>query len=120
MHRRKQSAFQAICVLVALLLSACASDSRQSNHIAECDISSLQPNDYPHDTWCLIKHAAMRCSTKSDKCLTQCERRGGANNIGGGCAHICFNGLYTEDRIAENGGEAWPPEAVSCANEDAP
>jgi hypothetical protein len=57
---------------------------------------------------------------ESDKCLAQCEQHGGANNIGGGCAHICFSALNTEEQIAENGGEAWPLEAMSCANENAP
>ena len=119
MHRRRQSAGKAICVLVVLVLAACASASKQPTYGAECDISSLHSKDYPHDTWCLIRHAAMRCNTRSDKCLTQCERRGGASNIGGGCAHICFNGLYTDDLIADNGGDPWTPEAISCANEDA-
>jgi hypothetical protein len=98
------------CCGTMLLLVACASNREQPKYAAECDISSLKSADYPHDTWCHIKYSALRCSTKEDKCLTQCERQGGARQIGGGCAHVC----------SQDGGGIWPPEAIACANEDAP
>ncbi len=100
---------KAFCYGLMLLLTACASSTEQPRYATECDISSLKADDYSHDTWCLIKHSALRCSTKEDKCLAQCELRGGASNIGGGCAHVC----------SQDGG-AWPPEAITCANERAP
>lgn len=118
MHLLRLIAYTAALCVATLSLSTCASASKQPAYSTECDISSLHSSDYPHDTWCHIKHAALRCSTKSDKCLVQCERRGGGKNIDGGCAHICSPGAYTEEDVIENGGEFYPPDAVACANED--
>ena len=106
--------------LILLLIAACASNSTSAPYPPECDISSLRSSDYPHDTWCSIKYAALRCSTKSDKCLVQCEQHGGAKNIGGGCSHICSPRVYTQEDVVANGGEFTPPGSIECANEDVP
>lgn len=104
-----------ICV-IALATMGCASRPG-SPYSSECDISSLNASDYLRGTWCTVKHAALRCSTKSDKCLVQCELGGGAKHIGGGCQHLCSPGVYTEKDVAENGGSFTPPGATACANE---
>ena len=100
-----------VFAFISLAIAACASGSGSTGYLPECDISSLRSSDYPHATWCSIKHAALRCSTKSDKCLVQCEKNGGAKNIGGGCAHICLSG-------ADSDLEA--PEVAVCVNGAAP
>lgn len=109
----------AFFIFSVFLIAGCATRSEQSGSDSpECDISSLKPSDYNRDTWCVIKTAAARCSTKSDKCLIQCERSGGAKQIGGGCSHVCLGGggVYTDADIAENGGSFYPPEALICIN----
>ena len=109
-----------LLVSVTLLIAACASGATSTSYSPECDISSLRPGDYTHDTWCSIKHAALRCSTLSDRCLVQCEQRGGLKNISGGCSHICYPSSYTQADVVANGGEYSPPGLSDCANEDAP
>ena len=96
---------------ISLVIAACASGSTSTSYSPECDISSLRSSDYPHATWCSIKHAALRCSTKSDKCLVQCEQNGGAKNIGGGCSYVCLSGPDSELES---------PEVAVCVNGAAP
>ena len=111
---------RAAMALLLPLLAACASGTGQIESPVGCDISSLRKADYPHDTWCSIKHAALRCSTRSDRCLVECERNGSAKLISGGCSHVCYPQAYTEQDVIDNGGAFWSREAIDCANADAP
>ncbi len=106
---------------IALLLGgACTSSLSKPAYAPACDISPLREDDYQRDSWCTIKFAALRCSTNSDKCLIQCELRGGAPMIGGGCFHICSPSPYTQEDVIKNGGDFSPPGALQCINNDAP
>src|SRR5688572_8234574 len=40
----------------------------------------------------LLEAAATRCEAK-DACVLACNRSGCADDISGGCAHVCFRGL---------------------------
>ena len=104
----------------ALLLAGCASSPVYVAREDACDISALNSGDYSHDTWCFIEHAANRCSTKSDKCLVNCELSGGGANVGGGCSHICYPPHYTDQDVTDNGGDFYPKEAIACVNAAAP
>ena len=110
-----------VCFLAAVASAAsCSTDPTfAAASPNECDISTLDSGKYDRETWCIIKEASRRC-IKSDKCLTQCERRGGEPMIGGGCQHTCMGWASTPQSIAENGGEAFPPAAADCINGKAP
>ena len=109
------------CFIAAAALAASCSSNPASTAATgnQCDISTLDSRKYDRDTWCIIEAASRRC-IRSDKCLTQCERRGGEPMIGGGCQHVCMGWASTPQSIAENGGEAFPPAAAECVNGKAP
>ena len=47
-------------------------------------LETTEPQQY-----CEVRAARVRCSDR-DVCWLECLERGGADNIGGGCAHVCF------------------------------
>ncbi len=66
---------------------------------------------------CALRALANRCAA-SDKCFIACEAKGGAPDIGGGCAHICMNAAQTDEEIARNGGPYLTQEAAACYNRE--
>lgn len=101
----------------ALLLAACATQAPQSFAASGCDVSWLKESRVSSQKACELRALAKRCAV-SDRCYINCEAKGGAPEIGGGCLHICMGGAQADRDIATNGGLFASPESVACFNSD--
>jgi uncharacterized protein YecT (DUF1311 family) len=75
--------------------------------VYDCSITDAQLGSLSGPEQCFVKAIAPRCNV-GDSCHVRCLAAGAAQNVGGGCYHVC----------ARSGpkGAAWqqPPEAAAC------
>ena len=90
---------------------------RSSTPSGACDVSRIDFSQLSPQRTCQLRALAKRCAV-SDRCQIECEARGGVQQVGGGCQHICEDGGagQTDEDIARNGGAYATPESTACYN----
>lgn len=66
----------------------------------------------------LIKHAAWRCTTAPTGCLPSASGRVAQKILAAAVATVVSVAFTPKIGFADNSGEAWPADALACANED--
>ena len=108
---------KALGIVFLFLLAGCVTSGEPGAAATGCEVSWIGSSSLSPQRACELRVLAKRCAV-SDRCQIQCEARGGAPSIGGGCSHICEGGgaSQTDDDIAKNGGLYATVESVACYN----
>jgi hypothetical protein len=82
---------KALGIAILSLLAGCVTGGEPGAAAAGCDVSWIGGSSLSPQRACELRVLAKRCAV-FDRCQIQCEARGGAPGIGGGCSHICEGG----------------------------